>query len=71
VGDTDVVAEYLGSYSVTHDFVDHYRASGKEFDYMWEERWVRDLPILDTETWLLVHRVRVDCPDTSAQMFER
>jgi len=27
-----------------------------------EERWVRDLPILDAETWLLVHRVRVECP---------
>lgn len=26
------------------------------------ERWVRDLPILDSDTWLLVHRVRVDCP---------
>ena len=26
------------------------------------ERWVRDLPILDAETWLLVHRVRVLCP---------
>lgn len=27
-----------------------------------EERWVRDLPILDAETWLLVQRVRVNCP---------
>jgi transposase len=26
------------------------------------ERWVRDLPLLDAQTWLLVHRVRVDCP---------
>ena len=26
------------------------------------ERWVRDLPILDAETRLLVHRVRVKCP---------
>ena len=43
VGDSDdVIAEYRGSYSVTYDFVDHYRASDKEFDYMWEERWVRD-----------------------------
>ncbi|HXK47600.1 MAG TPA: 3-oxoacyl-[acyl-carrier-protein] synthase III C-terminal domain-containing protein, partial [Deltaproteobacteria bacterium] len=24
------------------DFVDHYKGSGKEFDYGWEERWVRD-----------------------------
>ena len=42
VGDSDVVAEFLGSYTVTHDFVDHYRSSTNQYDYMWEERWVRD-----------------------------
>ena len=26
------------------------------------ERWIRDLPILDAKTWLLVNRCRVDCP---------
>lgn len=26
------------------------------------ERWVRDWPLLDAHTWLLVHRVRVDGP---------
>jgi transposase len=26
------------------------------------ERWVRDLPLFDADTWLLVHRVRVACP---------
>ncbi len=26
------------------------------------ERWVRGLPLLDAQTWLLVHRMRVDCP---------
>ena len=42
VGDTDVIAEYKGSYSVSCDFIDHYRGSGNAFDYVWEERWVRD-----------------------------
>ncbi len=42
VGDEDVVAEFLGSYSVTYDFVDHYRGSQSEFDYTWEERWLRE-----------------------------
>jgi 3-hydroxy-3-methylglutaryl CoA synthase/NAD(P)-dependent dehydrogenase (short-subunit alcohol dehydrogenase family)/putative sterol carrier protein len=42
VGGQGVIAEYLGSYSVAHDFVDHYRAADRKFDYMWEERWVRD-----------------------------
>ncbi len=42
VGDRDVIAEYKGGYSISHDFVDHYRGSRAEYDYMWEERWVRD-----------------------------
>ncbi|MBW2616767.1 MAG: hydroxymethylglutaryl-CoA synthase family protein, partial [Deltaproteobacteria bacterium] len=42
LGDSDVIAEFLGSYTVTHDFVDHYRSSTNQYDYMWEERWVRD-----------------------------
>ncbi|MCP4673801.1 MAG: SDR family NAD(P)-dependent oxidoreductase [Desulfobacula sp.] len=41
-GDTNVIAQYLGSYSVSCDFVDHYRGSQNEFDYVWEERWQRD-----------------------------
>lgn len=42
VGDSGVVAEFKGSYSVSCDFVDHFRGAGNRFDYMWEERWVRD-----------------------------
>ncbi|MBW1924157.1 MAG: SDR family NAD(P)-dependent oxidoreductase [Deltaproteobacteria bacterium] len=42
VGEGDVVAEFLGSYSVTRDFVDHYRGADRKYDYVWEERWVRD-----------------------------
>jgi 3-hydroxy-3-methylglutaryl CoA synthase len=41
-GNDDVIAEYKGSYSISCDFVDHYKGYGKEFDYTWEERWVRD-----------------------------
>lgn len=42
VGDKDVIAEYLGSYSVSCDFVEHYRGADNKFDYVWEERWARD-----------------------------
>ncbi|MDY6904317.1 MAG: SDR family NAD(P)-dependent oxidoreductase [Thermodesulfobacteriota bacterium] len=42
VGSKDVIAEFKGSYSVTRDFVDHYKGSDRRFDYFWEERWVRD-----------------------------
>ncbi len=42
LGSEHVIAEYKGSYSLSVDFVDHYRGEGKEFDYTWEERWIRD-----------------------------
>ncbi len=35
-----------------------------------EERWVRDLPILDAETRLLLHRVRVNCPNCGPRIEE-
>ncbi|MEJ2715662.1 MAG: SDR family NAD(P)-dependent oxidoreductase [Deltaproteobacteria bacterium] len=42
VGDDHVIAEFKGSYTLSHDFVDHYRGDLNKYDYMWEERWVRD-----------------------------
>lgn len=42
VGADDGVARLLGAHSSTVDFVDHFRAEGQEFDYGWEERWIRD-----------------------------
>jgi len=38
----DVVAEFLGAHQVAVDFVDHYRGQNEDFDYNWEERWIRD-----------------------------
>ena len=37
-----MLAEYLGSGTLSVDFVDHFRAAGEQVDYHWEERWVRD-----------------------------
>ncbi|WP_294221579.1 3-oxoacyl-[acyl-carrier-protein] synthase III C-terminal domain-containing protein [uncultured Shimia sp.] len=42
VGQGDVVACYLGGASRAVDLVDHFRGENGEFDYTWEERWVRD-----------------------------
>ena len=42
VGSEDVIAAYKGGHTVSCDFVDHYRGADRRFDYMWEERWVRD-----------------------------
>lgn len=42
LGDSKVIAHLLGSASLVVPFVDHFRASGVDYDYAWEERWVRD-----------------------------
>ncbi|MDE0945128.1 MAG: OB-fold domain-containing protein [Alphaproteobacteria bacterium] len=38
----DVVAEFVGAGQIAVDFVDHYRGQNADFDYNWEERWIRD-----------------------------
>ena len=42
VSTSDVAARFIGSYSTSVDFVDHVRGEGEEYDYNWEERWIRD-----------------------------
>ena len=42
IGSKHVLAEYLGTGTVSADFVDHFRKTGEDIDYHWEERWVRD-----------------------------
>ncbi|HEY5049157.1 MAG TPA: OB-fold domain-containing protein [Rhizomicrobium sp.] len=42
LGAEGVIAKFLGSHSTTLDFVDHFRGEGADFDYGWEERWIRD-----------------------------
>ncbi|MBF0278286.1 MAG: OB-fold domain-containing protein [SAR324 cluster bacterium] len=42
IGTEHVILEYLGGHSTTVDFVDHFKGEGQQFDYNWEERWIRD-----------------------------
>ncbi|WP_156680705.1 hypothetical protein [Sphingomonas profundi] len=42
VTDTDVALRLLGAASISAPFVDHFRAAGRDTDYQWEERWIRD-----------------------------
>lgn len=42
VGPGDGVARFVAGYSLSADFVDHYRAEGEDFASGWETRWVRD-----------------------------
>ncbi|MBD5801559.1 3-oxoacyl-[acyl-carrier-protein] synthase 3 [Azoarcus sp. Aa7] len=42
VGEGEPIARLLGAASLTADFIDHFREAGRDGDYGWEERWVRD-----------------------------
>ena len=42
LGKEGVIAELKGYHSVSYDFPDHYRDAAKKYDYIWEERWIRD-----------------------------
>lgn len=42
VSNDNPAAELLGHGVHTADFVDHFRGADAEFDYAWEERWIRD-----------------------------
>jgi 3-hydroxy-3-methylglutaryl CoA synthase len=42
LGTEDVIAELLGSASRSNLFVDHFRGTDQNYDYYWEERWIRD-----------------------------
>jgi 3-hydroxy-3-methylglutaryl CoA synthase len=41
-GSDDLLAEFIDGDTLATDFVDHYRGADSEFDYTFEERWVRD-----------------------------
>ncbi len=43
IGRENVVADFAGSYSVSYDFVDHWRGSGQKLDQQWEDRFIRDV----------------------------
>jgi len=42
IGNENVAVEFKSSFSISVDFVDHFRSAGRKFDRTWEERWIRD-----------------------------
>ena len=42
VGADRELLQLVGGTVESVDFLDHYRGAGQEFDYDWEERWIRD-----------------------------
>lgn len=66
LAEDDVAAEFLGSVSLASDFIDHYRTEESEFDYGWEERWIRDegyLKLVPEAMNLLVEKTGVALGD--------
>lgn len=42
LGTEGVLAELIGSASCSNPFIDHFRHGEQQYDYVWEERWIRD-----------------------------
>ena len=42
VSSKDIIAKVIATSTISVDFVDHFRGPNEEFDYNWEERWIRD-----------------------------
>ncbi|MCD6561572.1 MAG: hydroxymethylglutaryl-CoA synthase family protein [Deltaproteobacteria bacterium] len=42
LGNDNVVADFIGSFSVSYDFVDHWKAEDDKYDRQWEDRFIRD-----------------------------
>jgi len=43
IGEKNVAASLEGSYSLSHDFMGHWRAENDKFDRTWEDRFIRDV----------------------------
>lgn len=42
IGNDNTIFEFVATSTATVDFIDHFRAATAEYDYEWEERWIRD-----------------------------
>ena len=43
VGKDQVIAEFLGGHAISRDMADHFRGAHNQYDYVWEERWAREV----------------------------
>jgi len=72
MGTENVIAECLGSHSISIDFVDHFRGSQHKYDYNWEERWIRDegySKIIPEVVTGLMEKCKVSADDISKFIF--
>ncbi|MEQ9268698.1 3-oxoacyl-[acyl-carrier-protein] synthase III C-terminal domain-containing protein [Marinobacter salarius] len=60
---SDVIARYVGSQSGNNQMIDHYRVTGADHDYYWEERWIRDegyMKVVPATVTALLERCGID-----------
>jgi len=72
VGTGDLAAKLIGAHTETTDFVDHFRSEESEYDYTWEERWVRDegyMKIVPSAVSALLEKTGVAASDISRFCF--
>jgi len=63
-----LIATYLGAETVSVPFISTFRAAGEDFDYGWEERWIRDegaAKIVPTAVKRLLERVQRGAADVA------
>jgi 3-hydroxy-3-methylglutaryl CoA synthase len=66
IGDSNVIATLEGSYSISHDFMGHWREESEKFVQAWEDRWIRDegyLKILPEAIFSLLNKYRLNIKD--------
>ncbi len=72
VGRGDVIAKFVGSHTESVDFVDHFKGQGHDFDYAWEERWLRDegyMKIVPAAVNALLHKTGLSPQDITTFCF--
>ena len=68
VGEGKPIARLLAKASRTADFVDHFRSVDNQFDYQWEERWIRDagyMPIVPPTIKRCLEEAKVAAKDVT------
>jgi len=66
LGSRDILARFCASESTSSPMIDHFRKAGSNFDYHWEERWVRDegyAKVVTTTISRLLEKNEVDISD--------
>lgn len=68
VGSENIIAKFVDSHSIVTQFIDHYRSGEQNYDYSWEERWIRDegyLKIVPQTVAKLLNKTNISADEIS------